>query len=187
MKLLIKYKYEALFSLITLFTPLLIWLCTDHYFGIKNVQVSSSMGVQVLATVSGLFFTAYTLFIGLGVSSSKLDTEDTINSLIKEGASREEAKAYVKKEALDPIEAELKKATDNFKSTLIIMISILGFTYLVNIFVTITEPLHLTIGSRMDSLINLYLVFIPVTGAVYALYLIIDSAIFLSKIRRMIK
>lgn len=152
-----------------------------------SVKDSFSLAVQIVTGITGLYFTAFTIFVGLGLSPSKLNFEEIREKIKKGGATDDEATEFIKTKIVKPYEENLTQATNNFKETIRIIILLLVVNLLAYSAIILLIDNTYSCSVNCTKLSFTFSYTFSIVSTVLTFYLVYDSAKFLANIRKLIK
>lgn len=179
-----KYTVEIL-SLVLM----IMCACIFHCIGFfpSNINGFLTVILQVLATVIGLYFTAFTIFIGLGLSPSKLNLSNIRTKLLGDGNDEKDVEDFINERIVKPYETHLEQATINFKETIAVLIILFSIDFLLYIYFYVSNEKAMFLCSlNCNSHIIALSFSCSIISLLLSLYLVFDSAKLLAKVRKLI-
>lgn len=144
------------------------------------------MCLQIITASIGLYFTAFTIFIGLGLSPRKLDTDKIRKKLTNKSVSEEEINEIIEERIIIPYKDVLEQASSNFKETIWILAIIFSIGLIIYSVVILELKGYSYCGNYCTNFMNSSAFSYIICVTLFAVYLVYDSAKFLMNIRRLI-
>lgn len=180
-----RFKAELLL-IVAIIVASIILTCSGIFIKLETLEKIYSLCLQIITGAIGLYFTAFTIFVGLGLSPKKLDTSKLINKLKAAGLSDEEVDDFIDQKVISPYKDSLAQASENFKETILIICILFGVSIFAFSSVLVSEDMKFSCSVACSTSINSFLFCFIGFSTTFTMYLIYDSAKFLVNLRKLL-
>lgn len=180
-----KFKAELIVLAIVFLNAILI-TCTEVIVTLEMLEKAYTLCLQVITATIGLYFTAFTIFIGLGLSPKKLDTSKIRNKLLSKEIPEDQIDEIIEEKILSPYKETLEQASQNFKETIMVLAIIFFVSIMIYAIVILNYTPISHCGNNCYQFINAAGMSFVIWFTAFTIFLIYDSAIFLMNIRKLI-